>query len=208
MTLQKLFKMNRFPTLFFIFGLIALLSVLNPKRSSADNLNLPDHAEYTVPTTADLVEHSRFKIEILKPYTGQSSSAISYVFPAELVGLENHIVNFTRVGNTNEWESPEMTASCMEIDNLFSCNIYLVKKPLPEATTLPLNSFVDMFSQNLSTASFSCSDNLHSFVNPNNVIQFLSASGFEGDVFDKKLAVAQAFSCSEPAGILFYEFPK
>lgn len=183
-------------------------------QSSASGNTAPDTADYTVPTTAELVPYSRFKVKIVNPYSGDDSQTISYIFPADLTGIENQTITLKRIAGTNNWESPEMTASCVESGELFSCNIYLTKKQSAIKTASTKNfaahafasSFAKGCNNNALALSMNSTDSSRLFFNPDDVETFLKKSGFEGDVLTKKLAVARAFSCSEPAGILSYEF--
>lgn len=195
--------------------LVFLSALLLQQTAFAKKGDIPSEADYVVPTTPDLVPYSRFKVKIQQAYSGDTSDTIAYEFPADLTGIEGQIITLKRIPNTNEWEAPEMTASCTESNELFSCNIYLVKTEEPisdEASfqSVPFLNNTIAKSSIFAKANFSgCGGSVQtmsSFVKEENVSKFLTGSGFKGDVFDKKMSVAKAFACSEPAGILSYEF--
>lgn len=192
---------------------LLLVSILLLQQTAFAKGEIPDEADYVVPTTAELVAYSRFKIKIQKPYLGDVTDTIAYTFPAELTGVENQVVTLTRIGKTNNWESPEMTAACTESEDLFSCNIYLKKQiePAAENINFPFHAplaFPVVKANNMifGKANKCGSAMVMSFIDPQNVEDFLIASGMTGDLLDMKLSVAKSFRCSEPAGILSYEF--
>jgi hypothetical protein len=201
---------------------IATLILFLCSVSPAKDGKIPTEADYVVPTTADLVKFSRFKIKISVPYEGQSTSVISYVFPPELTGTPNKVVTLTRDSfDKNTWSSDEMTASCTESGELFSCNIYLKKEVAP--IVVPENVIKNAFTS-LTQSQFQCGGKsslafasagiknvnnsffTSAFIDSANVENFLKDSGVTGEELTQRMAVAQAFACSEPAGFLSYEF--
>lgn len=189
-----------------------LFTALFLQNAFAKKGEIPTEADYVVPTPKELVAHSRFKIKIQLPYEGSSTQTISYTFPPELTGIVDHVITLKRVGTSNDWESPEMTAACTESDEVFSCNIYLVKKivePVIEQNKVIQNSFQLLAARGCGANSIAFnnfSPSMTSFIDQANVEAFLKGSGFTGDVLSAKMAVARSFVCSEPAGILSYEF--
>jgi hypothetical protein len=196
----------------FMKTVLLFVSVIFLQQTVFAKGSIPDNADYVVPTPAELVEHSRFKVKIEKPYVGDASDTISYMFPAELTGVENQVITLKRIGKTNNWESPEMTAACTESDDVFSCNMYIIKQtePIVEKINFPFASSLDLSvlkSNKTFAKAHKCGAVMAmSFIDPQNVQNFLNTAGFSGDILDKKLAVSNSFACSEPAGILSYEF--
>jgi hypothetical protein len=158
-------------------------------------------AEYIVPTSPDLVPYSRFQVEIVKPYTGDASTEISYIFPKELTGDPALQVNFKLVemdaeNKVSRWDAKEMTAVCTDNGEDVKCNMYL-KKITP------------MFRQSrmlqLANLNFSSLRGTP-VLDATKAVDFIKNSGFSKDVMDAKLSVLDKFLSSEPAGILSYSY--
>ncbi len=157
-------------------------------------------AHYIVPTPAELVEHSRFEVEIVKSYAGSSSTEISYVFPKELTGDPGLLVQFKKItGNEDTgvsfWEAEQMTAACTDDGERVQCNVYLKKTPVGRAQAL--------FQFPLVQQDFRSSVPLF---DSSKAKDFLVNSGLPKQILDAKLNVLDKFLSSEPAGILSYEY--
>lgn len=195
--------------------LVFLSVVLLQQTALAKKGDLPEEADYMVPTSPEMVPYSRFKLKIETPYLGDATKSISYVFPAELTGVANYKITLNRVGDTNTWESPEVTAVCTESGELFSCNIY-VKKAAPAVIE---QQFITKFNAFQLAQARGCGAQMMAlnaqpdtefdgtFINATNVTNFLSGKGLSDQDFQLQLGVAKAFACSEPiGGVLSYEF--
>lgn len=165
-------------------------------------------AEYTVPTSAELIDYSRFIVKINQAYTGDTTKVISYTFPEELTGSPALTVTLSRVpGTKNDWESPEMKASCTTVGDWFSCNIYLNKTQVTETSQQPkMLNLTNLFTGNTIHAKASPLAAAATAINKNNVVDFLTKSAPSADVLKKQIEVLDQFLKSEPAGILSYEF--
>lgn len=163
--------------------------------------HVPQFADYIVPTTPELVPHSRFKVRINAPYQGDTTQLISYTFPLELTGEPGLTVNLKKVAGTdNNWESPEMKAYCTTLEDTFSCNLHFVK------TQTAKPAFFKSAALGSFTTQAACANSSVALIDMMNVKAFLEKSGSTGVQLEQKLAVVQSFKCSEPAGILSYEF--
>lgn len=112
--------MKKFTTLLICF----LISSSWARRGQPDT-----EADYIVPTPADFVAFSRFKVKIVDRFEGDHTQKISYIFPEFLIGEADRLIVFTRIPNTkNSWTSPELDAHCAQLGDEFTCNIY-VKMP-------------------------------------------------------------------------------
>lgn len=158
-------------------------------------------AVYIVPTSPELVPYSRFEVEIVKPYTGESSSEISYIFPKELTGDPALQVNFKLVemdaeNKVSRWDAKEMTAVCTDNGEDVKCNMYLKKVPSLVRQT-------NMFQfANFNLSQFRATPILDS----TKAVDFIKNSGLSKDVMNAKLSVLDQFLSSEPAGILSYSY--
>lgn len=193
--------------------LILLSLVLLQQPAFAEKDKLPDEADYVVPTTPELVPYSRFKIKIVAPYTGDFTNSISYIFPAELTGVENQEVRFQRVGASNTWDSPEMTAVCTEYSKTFSCNVNVkkVEEPIVTESNVQKSAFFQLAQARGcggGVISFNArSEFTGTFIDEAMLTGFLKNKGVSDQQFDAQMSVAKAFACSEPiGGILSYEF--
>jgi hypothetical protein len=151
-----------------------------------------------VPTPAHLVEHSRFQVEIVKSYTGISSTEISYIFPKELTGDPGLRVDFKRISGNEDtgvslWEAKEMTATCTDDGEQVQCNVYLKKLPVVREQNLFTSLGQDLRS---STPIFDFSK----------AKDFIGKTGLPQQIIDAKLDVLDQFLSSEPAGILSYDY--
>lgn len=178
--------------LFSILNLFCLMSF----AKGADTT-----AEYIVPTSAELVPYSRFEVEIVKPYTGDTSNEISYIFPKELTGDPGLQVNFRRVDMDSEtkvshWDAKEMTAVCTDNGEDVKCNMYLKKIP-----SVVQQSRMFQFT-NFNLSQFRAT----SVIDSTKAVDFIKKSGLSKDVMDAKLSVLDQFLSSEPAGILSYSY--
>ncbi len=193
-------------------ALLVLVSILLVEQTAfAKKGELPEEADYIVPTSPELVPYSRFKLKIDAPYTGDSSKSITYVFPAELTGVENYTITLSRVGDSNTWESPELTAVCVESGTLFSCNVYVKKAAPPlaqESSVIKSRAFQFAQSRNCGGSFLAMSSEFSgTFIDESAVTGFLKNKGLSEPEFQAQLGVAKAFACSEPiGGILSYEF--
>ncbi len=164
-----------------LFSIMSLLCFANSSYAKGP----VEWAEYIVPTPPELVQYSRFLVKINAPYRGQGTQEISYTFPEELTGVADQaIVLQPSPTQPNFWESPEMTASCTILDDIFSCNMYLKKS----TAVSPL---------------FATSSTLF---DKNRAREFLKNKGLSAEEFEKRSAVLDHFHGGEPAGILTYEF--
>ncbi len=181
----------------FFFRLI-LLPVLAAPFFSANASSTS--ASYIVPTPAHLVAHSRFQVEIVKSYTGISSTEISYIFPKELTGDPGLRVDFKRLsGKENTgvslWEAKEMTATCTDDGKQVQCNVYLKKMPLiQEQSFFQLSSLGQDIRSSTPVFDFSKAQD------------FIGKSGLPQNIIDAQLDVLDQFLSSEPAGILSYDY--
>lgn len=160
--------------LFLVIFLLAQPSVLYAKGGQPET-----EALYIVPTPGDLVADSRFIIEIVTPFTGPETDKIAYIFPEALIGEPNRLIELSRIGGTlNSWESDELTAHCMTIEDFFSCNVYLNKATEVAELSWPWNWLVTK----------------------------AEAIGRALCERPSSNAVTDHFCSNEPAGILTYEF--
>lgn len=137
-------------------------------------------ADYIVPVAANLVPYSRFKVDIVKPYIGDATKEISYIFPKELTGDPALQVNMKLVSmdtnlNLSEWDSPEMSATCTADDERVTCNMY-VKKSAGR------------------------------FLDTSKAIDFLTKTSTNPSTLQSQIEVLESFIKKEPGGILTYEF--
>lgn len=195
--------------------LIFVSALLLQQTAFAKKGELPDKADYIVPTTPELVPYSRFKIKIIAPYLGDVTKSIAYVFPPELTGMENYEVRLQRVGATNTWESPELTAVCTEYDKTFSCNVYVKKitPPIVEEAAVQKSAFLQLAQARgcggsaVALNQMASSEFTGTFIDESALTGFLKNKGLNDQEFNMQLAVAKTFACSEPiGGILSYEF--
>ena len=154
-----------------------------------------DFAEYIVPTPPELVGYSRFEVGIVKSYSGQSSTEISYIFPKLLTGDPALVVKFQRTGTesgpTTHWDSDVMEAVCTDNGKRISCNIYLKKAP----------EFATKTAFGFTQAQF-----LTPLLNSSGAIDFINKSGLSPEAQAAQLAVLDKFMSSEPGGILSYDY--
>lgn len=183
------------------YFLPVILFISNPTLAKGET-DSDTFAEYTVPTSADLIDFSRFHVKINQPYIGDASNTLSYTFPEELTGNPPLTVNLKRIpGTKNSWESPELTAHCTTVDDWFSCNIYL-NKSVPKANKSM--SLVDLFNGAAITKTPLASST--PFINKQKVIDFLTQNAVSAQSLQQQIDVLDQFLSSEPAGILSYEF--
>ncbi|MBY0385774.1 hypothetical protein K2X05_11515 [bacterium] len=178
-----------------IFSMLNLFCVMSFAKG-ADTT-----ATYIVPTSPELVPYSRFEVEIVKPYTGETSSEISYIFPKELTGDPALQVNFKLIemdedSKVSRWDAKEMTAVCTDNGEDVKCNMYLKKSP-----SIIQQSRMFQFA-NFDLSQFRATPILDS----TKAVDFIKKSGFSKDVMDAKLSVLDKFLSSEPAGILSYSY--
>ncbi len=180
------------------FSTLILLPLLAATFSSANAEST--NASYIVPTPAHLVEHSRFQVEIVKSYTGISSTEISYIFPKELTGDPGLRVDFKRISGEEDtgvslWEAKEMTATCTDDGKQVQCNMYLKKVPvIREQSFFQLSSLGQDIRVSAPVFDFS------------KATDFINKSGLPQQIIDAKLDVLDQFLSSEPAGILSYDY--
>ncbi len=162
----------------------------------------PDsEALYIVPTTPELIDHSRFKVKIIKAYSGYDSQTISYVFPEILMGEANRVMTFEKVpGTLNQWESSEAQAFCTETGDIFSCNIVLKRK----VSHLFKSIFKQVFAQNLNSPMVSA--DMISSIHLGKSIDHLKNLNLTAKDLVAFEQVVLSFFSNEPAGILSYEF--
>ncbi len=188
--MKNIFSKNSLFIFLFVFG---------TSFSYADGSKTT--ASYIVPTEENLVEHSRFEVEIVKPYTGVSTAEISYIFPKALTGDPGLRVDFKRISGNEDtgvslWEANEMTATCTDNASQVQCNVYLKRAP-------PLASAQRVFE------TFSVGLDLQTsapLFDTSKAKDFLKKSGLPQNIIDIKLDVLDKFLSSEPAGILSYEY--
>jgi hypothetical protein len=160
----------------------SLLTAFATSLSFAQGADLT--ATYIVPTPEHLLEYSRFNLQIVNPYSGSSSTEISYLFPKDLTGDPALLVDFKRTSinlesGVSQWEAHEMTATCTDDGAHVQCNIYLKKNDLRRSSPL---------------------------FNATKAKDFINNSGLPKHVIDAKLDVLEQFLSSEPAGLLTYEY--
>lgn len=161
-----------------------------------------DEADYSVPVPPELSAFAEFTVKINQPYVGPSTTQISYTFPKELTGDPALTVTLKRVpGTINDWESPQMTARCEEANEVFTCEMHLVKQT--ENALRAVNPLL-----NLGASAFGAQPALAQAVaiDKDNVVEFLTASAVSAAALRSQLDVLDIFLSSEPAGILTYEF--
>jgi hypothetical protein len=185
-----------------IFSLLIAASPWAMAASSSGTGDIIEEADYVVPVPPELEEqlkdYANFKVKVVKPYAGLATTSITYTFPEELTGHPPLTVTLTRVpGSDTEWQGVEMNASCDEYNDLLTCEIYLNKKPEAPAKVVDLNS---IFSGNMVMKSS------QTFINKNNVVNFLTANISNKGELKNHLDILDIFLDSEPAGVLSYRF--
>lgn len=186
--------------------LFSLALVFAPLAQSSDAI---DEAKYEVPAPEELEDFAKFKVKINQAYTGADSETISYTFPEELTGTPALTVTLKRVpGTENSWEGREMTAECFEDSDLFTCEMFLIKKPVaqPGATVVDIGS---VFSGNMVMKSAAAPE-FETFIDKDNVVNFLNtnavALALPPNHLKNQLFILDKFLSNEPAGILSYKF--
>lgn len=177
--------------MFFRFLAGAILLFSSPLDSAIARRSGPEtEAIYIVPTSPELVSHSRFVIDIVDPFVDENTRKISYRFPEILVGEANKLIELTRAPNTvNSWTSEIMDCHCTIIDSdNFSCNVHL-KGP---STTLSEANLVETETPG---GELSLAKSLAH-------LESLPLSDEEKTAYR---GVIRSFFSGEPAGIFTYE---
>lgn len=144
-------------------------------------------ADYVVPTPPELVEYSRFQVQIKSAYKGRDTDKIVYTFPEDLTGITDGTVTLKKVSEVSDlWVGDEMEAVCTTNQSFFSCNMYLIKEQDQQAFQITRSSLKIFDKQR--------------------ALDVLRSKDFAQDVFDKKSRVLDHFHSGEPAGILSYQF--
>ncbi len=186
----------KFLTLFLTLLLFTSLSFAKGKGKG------DDEALYVVPAAAEYIQNSRFIIDIVEPFKNSETKIISYIFPALLVGEKNRVIEFTRnAEDPSLWHSEQLTASCVAIDDIFSCNIYMNKN---DFISKFINSTIDLILKPTVAEQKLNLNSKISLEKTNNFIDTLTHHTMEQRNIFK--SVAKAFYHGEPAGILSYEF--
>lgn len=178
----------------FIFILIVLSSPLL-KAHQIEKTITPSYVQkalYIVPASTDLIQHSRFTVNVLKPYAGKHTQTIVYEFPEILVGEAHYQVVLHKVpGTINSWKSDVLEAHCTTVQQLFSCNIHIIKRP-DELSWLHLILPKAMAQNSLLSLSKSLRH-----------LEKLSLPQQDLAPFKK---VVEVFFSHEPAGFLSYQY--
>jgi len=157
-------------------------------------------ADYVVPVPKDLADLANFKVKIVQPYAGDTTEAISYTFPEDLTGTPPLTVTLRRVAGTeNSWESQEMRAECSEQGDLFTCNMFLNRKPAVPAKMVGL---ANVFGGTVASAD-PVND---TYINKESALAFISNNSVSAQEFQQKKDILDWFLSSEPAGVLSYHF--
>ncbi len=148
---------------------------------------------YIVPTSPEFVQYSRFEVQILDSYAGDSTQVISYIFPEVLTGEPNRVLSLKRIPDTlNSWESDQLIAHCTTLGESFSCNISF-KKEIQAYWNW--HRFIIPFAHASSTA-----------LSKEKSIAHLSTMGFTLEAQSGLSHVIDEWFSNEPGGILIYDF--
>ncbi len=175
--------------------LAVLLITLAPTLVFAKKGQPDTEGLYVVPSPPELVDHSRFIVQIVDPFQGPETTKISYIFPEVLIGEANRLIEFQRIeGTENSWTSDLLTAHCTVIDETYSCNIS-INKPKQQSF---LEAFHNLFiPQALAQVLNLCQGQ---------AVTHIGQMDLAPDDIAKYTQVVGQFCSNEPAGFLSYDF--
>ncbi len=174
--------------------ILSLLICIFSNTVFAKNGEPDSKAIYIVPTLPEYVEYSRFEVKIIKPYMGDYTQTIAYVFPEILTGDPNLVLEFKRIpGTKNNWENDQMLAHCTTLGDSFSCNISFKR----DKTTQWINWHRMLIPMAVASPVS---------LSKEKSISHLSAMGLTGEPLMAFSNVIDEWFSNEPGGILVYDF--